>query len=110
MSKPKISLENHDELYEYYAKKKLSPTIVRISHFLLSQAFKPRVHYIDDSKEKIKETFARGGQFIMTSNHLSAADQYILGSIVRREEVLRPFMGNTVIPGKAPVFKIPVLR
>lgn len=110
MGKPKISLENYSEVYEYYAQKKLNPAVGRISHLLLSWVFKPEVVYEETAEDKVKEIFARGGQIILASNHKSAGDQYILGSIARRETALKPLVGNTVIPGKAPVFKIPLLR
>lgn len=51
-----------------------------------------------------------GARLLLSPNHLTDADQYVLISLVKREEVLNPFIGNSFMAAKAPLFTRPVYK
>lgn len=113
MKKPEVTLENHEEVYRYYAQYKQPRVGAYIGHKVMSWMFRPQVEYApgvqDALRDIIRNPNARG---ILAFNHLSDRDQYVVGAMAQRELVFRPMAGNTFIQSKEVLFHHPnpVLR
>jgi len=106
MSRPEVSLQNQDACYEFYEHHEQNQMFARFGHFVLSKMYRPIVTYDQDgaAEEAIREEFEENRRIALAPNHLTDADQYVLISLVRREKVLRPFIGNSFMPAKASLF------
>lgn len=110
MRRPKVTLENQEAVYDYYEKRKPVPANARFLHKLFGMLYRSHVSFADGAQEKIDSHFSQGGRFLLVANHKSASDQFVLASLAEREPVLHPLRANTVIPGKAPIFRVGIIR
>lgn len=110
MKRPKVSLENHKELYEFYQQHRQGQKSSKVLHSALSIAFKPRVHFADGAEQAIDQLFKAGRTVVLASNHIRAVDPCVIASLPIHQELFRPLLGNTFIPSKKSIQSIPVVR
>lgn len=112
MSRPEVSLENYEAVYNYYENHTQNLQFARFGHFVMSKIYAPEVSYAENgaAEEAIREEFNAGRRILITPNHLTEADQYVLISLVKREEVFNPFIGNSFMPAKASLFMQPAFK
>lgn len=112
MSRPEVSLQNYEPLYEFYEHYEQNQLFARLGHLILSQMYKPIVTYAEGgaAEEAIRNELDEDRRLALAANHLTKGDQYVLMSLVQREKVFRPFIGNSFMAAKAPLFKNPLLR
>jgi 1-acyl-sn-glycerol-3-phosphate acyltransferase len=110
MKRPAVELQNQEALYAYYAARMPHPPTGRFVHGVLGTVFHPQVSYDTGAEKAIDTHFAENGRVLLASNHVSAADPLVLAALAQREPVLRPLVGNVVIPAHAGLFKYRMLR
>lgn len=105
MSRPQISLENYEQVYEFYQDYEQNQRFAKLAHFVMGALFRPSVSFEDGSDgASVAEVFAENEQhIIIAANHLSNFDPPVLLSLAQREKALRPLIGHTSIPTKAPI-------
>ncbi len=110
MSRPDVSLENAGELYEYYAQHQQNPVFARfIAHPILGKVFRSRITLEEGAEDAIAEEVAANRRLIVSPNHLTANDQFVVVSVAQSVKALRPLRGNTFIPAKSSLFTQPGL-
>lgn len=107
--RPKVTLENSEEVYQFYTDYRPNKIANRLGHLGMSLAFRPRVSYDPGAPEAITEMLQSGTRILMAINHLRFIDQFTIASMAQREKVLRPMTGNTFIPAKKSLYN-PALR
>jgi 1-acyl-sn-glycerol-3-phosphate acyltransferase len=110
MGKPKVKLENYEQVYEYYRSYNPSELATKIGFWAMAKIAKPTVSYDKEAKDSILDLLSSGSRLIVTPNHLNNKDQYVICALARREEPLVPLIGNTVSYAKAELFKNSLVR
>jgi len=109
MSRPEVLLQNYDALYNFYEQYEQNQLFARFGHFVLGQMYKPQVSYAEDgfAQEAIRNELDEDRRLALAANHLTDADQYALMSLIQREKVFHPFIGNSFMAAKASLFTRP---
>lgn len=110
MSRPKIELSNHSEIYDYYRKHQQGPHVARFLHGTLGLVFRPKVGFDPNAEDKLSQVFAKGRTVVLASNHIKAVDPCVIAALPAREPALEPVAGTTFIPSKRSIFKNTVVR
>ncbi|WP_024794669.1 lysophospholipid acyltransferase family protein [Tomitella biformata] len=109
MGKPVVTLENQQDVYDYYLEHQQNRLTSKAAYAALSVRFRPRVSYADGAREAIEGLLAGGGSLIIAVNHLSDKDQYILAATAWRSP-LRSIIGRTRVLAKDELFADPKQR
>ncbi len=104
MNKPAVRQENYQELYEYYLSYQPNKYKSELGYLGMHLATRSRVHFQDDSKAQIEHHLKNGVQLILTPNHVSDFDQFVIAGLAHSQKVLRPLRGETIIPAKYDLF------
>lgn len=106
MSRPKVSLENYKELYDFYESHDQNPIFARhIAHPILGKVFRPNISSDGDGEalEAIKDELGHNRRLIVSQVHLTDLDQFVTVSLAQRVKELRSLRGNTFIPTKSSI-------
>lgn len=107
MKKPEVTLQNFEQVYDYYAQYRQPKVGAYIGHKAMSLAFRPSVQYSRGAQDKIQDIINSEGRLVVALNHLSDNDQYVVSAMALREKVFRPMVGNTFIQSKEALFHHP---
>lgn len=108
MKKPEVTLENYEQVYNYYADYQQPLAGARLGHRVMSLMFRPQVSYSPNAKDAIVDLINDSSKrTIIAVNHLTDNDQYVVASMAHREKAFRQMIGNTFIQGKEPLFHHP---
>ena len=110
MKKPSVTLENYNQVYDFYAHYRSPWLAYQIGHRAMAAVYRPDVHFAPGAQDVISGHFQSGTRLILASNHVNNQDQYIVAAMAQREKVLQPMRGNTFIPAKESLFQNPLLR
>lgn len=110
MSRPSVTLDNYREVYAYYQDHQQHLVAARLLHGTLSVAYHPQVSYADGAEEKIEGLLNVSRQLVLAANHTYWADPCVVATLPRTQTLLRPLLGTTFIPSKAPIFSNLILR
>ncbi len=110
MKRPEVVLENCEAVYDYYQDREPNENVAKFLHGVFGKIYRPDVTYDFGAPTVIEDHFADDKKVLMVANHITAADQFVLASIAKREECLNPLIAQTYIPGKAPIFRVPPIR
>ena len=104
MGRPRVSLDNADAVYEYYERHAQSRAYARLMHVLLSRVYRADITCDPGAEAAIDEGLRAGARLILSPNHTTADDQYVIVSLVQRLRALRPLRGTTFIPSEPSLF------
>ena len=108
MKKPEVTLENFEQVYDYYLDYQQPRWGARLGHWAMSKMFQPSVEYIAGAEDLIDESInSKDVRTVIIMNHLTDQDQYVISSMITDEEVFKPMIGNTFIQAKEPLFHHP---
>lgn len=110
MKKPPVTLENYETVYEYYRNYQPPRLAAKLGYRAMHMAFPANVHYARDAEAQIGGLLDEGVRLILSANHQSDNDQYVIAGLAHSQPVLRQLRGETFIPSKAPLFRSPALR
>lgn len=104
MKRPPVTLENYQEVYDFYDTYRPNKLGTWLLYAALGTAFAPHVVYADGTKEQIAETLDSNKSLVIVANHTRDVDPCVMASTLFRQPALRPMIGNTFIPAKSPIF------
>jgi len=104
MGRPRVSLDNSAAVYEYYERHEQNRAYARFMHALLSRVYRADITCDPGAEDAISDALHAGGRLILSPNHTTADDQYVVVSLARRLRALRPLRGNTFIPSEPSLF------
>lgn len=104
MRRPPVQVDNFDAVYAYYERHRQSRLYARTMHALLARVYRTDIVCEPGVDDAIDEALAAGARVIVSPNHTTADDQYVVVSIVQKLRSLRPLRGNTFIPAEPSLF------
>ena len=108
MSMPKLVPENHVAINEHFANFTPSERINRFGFAVMHAMCPNDMHYIGGSDQIIQEHLEAGGNVILAPYHQSNLDTPTTASI-GCEPPFQLLRGDTIIPAKASIFRLPIL-
>ena len=104
MTRPDVTLENYEAVYRYYEAHDQSRPFARLAHKLFARHFKVDLSVADGAEEAIREAIAAGTRLVISPNHITGDDQYVIVALVERLKALHPLRGKTFIPSEPSLF------
>ncbi|EME16648.1 lysophospholipid acyltransferase family protein [Rhodococcus triatomae] len=109
MTKPDVTLENSDAVYEYYLGHRQNRLLAKAAYATLAAKFRPRVRYANGARAAIRDLVRSDTPLVLSVNHLSEADPYTVAAAAWRSP-LRPVIGRTRVLAKDELFADSSLR
>ncbi len=107
MSRPKVHLTNYEAVYRFYETHEQNQAFARFAHKVFARVFRLDVTLDDGAEEAITEALATGTRLILSPNHITADDQYVIVAVAEKVKALRPLRGSTFIPAEPSLFSRP---
>lgn len=104
MARPKVELANYEAVYRYYETHKQNMAFARFAHFVLARVYRMDLTWDDGAPEAIAAAIQSGTRLIISPNHVTADDQYVIVAFAERLEALRPLRGKAFIPAEPSLF------
>lgn len=108
MSKPRVALENYQQLYDHYGSRRPNRLANRILHAALGAIIRPQVSFAAEAEEDVANLLASNVTLVLASNHVSNFDPPVIAAMAQRERVIRPMRGKTSVLSKNSLFKQPL--
>jgi 1-acyl-sn-glycerol-3-phosphate acyltransferase len=104
MRAPHVSLENVEQVNEYFSQVEPNKLLMHLLHFVMGRAVRAKTIFEGDAKQSINADLQDDRQIFMAQNHQDFFDQFVLASIIEREKVFNSMIGQIIIPGKSSEF------
>lgn len=104
MARPKVELSNQDAVYRFYEKHRQNRLFARFAHFVLARVYRCDLSCDEDAPEQIAAAIGDGTSLVVSPNHITADDQYVIVAFAQRLKELRPLRGRTFIPAEPSLF------
>lgn len=108
MVKPKITLDNYPQVYNYYGSHRPNLYVNKTLHALLGAAIRPQVSFALGTEKEIADLLQTHATIVLASNHVSNFDPPVIASMAQREDAMRPMRGQTSVLAKRSLFKQPL--
>lgn len=105
MARPTVDLFNYEAVYDFYEKHRQNRAFARFAHFLLNRVYRCDLSHDDDAPEAITEAVNAGTRLVISPNHVTADDQYVIVAFAEKLKALRPLRGRTFIPAEPSLFR-----
>ena len=110
MKRPDVQPSNYAAVYSFYKDYQPHAATAWTLYAALRGVFSPHVTYADGAEEMISDILAADRTLILAANHIRAVDPCVIAAAAAKSKPLRPLVGNTFIPSKAPIFQNTVVR
>lgn len=100
MSRPKVTLENQERVYEWYRHNGQRPGFAKLGHKAVAWFHRPEVRAGTGTDRVIQSLLATETRLVLVANHTSAKDVTVLPAVAWAYEPLRPIVGNARIVSK----------
>ncbi len=107
--RPRVVLENYEAVYAYYRRHEQNGAFARTAGAVLARVYRPTITCDDGATDAITEALARGARLVISPNHTTADDQYVIVALAQRLAALRPLRGRAFIPAEPSLFSRPGL-
>lgn len=104
MGRPTVKLENHEAVYAYYRGHEQSMVFAKTAGAVLARVYRPTITCDDGAEEAIAEALADGARVVISPNHTTADDQYVIVALAQRLPALRSIRGRAFIPAEPSLF------
>lgn len=104
MKRPAAEMTNYESVYRYYEAHEQNKAFARFAHLVFAKVFRLDLSTGPGVEDAIREGMANGTRFIVSPNHITGDDQYVIVSLAQHLKVLHPLRGNTFIPSEPSLF------
>ncbi|MEO9164584.1 MAG: 1-acyl-sn-glycerol-3-phosphate acyltransferase [Aquihabitans sp.] len=104
MKRPDVKLENYEAVYRYYEAHDQSRAFARLAHKLFARHFKVDLSVADGAEQAITDAIAAGTRLVISPNHITGDDQYVIVALVEHMKALHPLRASTFIPSEPSLF------
>lgn len=104
MARPKVELSNYETVYEFYENHRQNMPFARAAHFMFARVFRCDVTADEGAAEAITEAIDSGTRLILSPNHITGDDQYVIVAFAEAFKALRPLRGRAFIPSEPSLF------
>lgn len=105
MKRPAAELTNYESVYRYYEAHDQSMAFARFAHLVFGRVFRLDLSVDDGVDLAIRTALADDTRLILSPNHVTADDQYVIVSLAQQLASLRPLRGCTFIPAEPSLFR-----
>lgn len=106
MKRPKVSIENYDQVYSYFEQYRQPVRTTKLAYAVMDRVFHPTVLLAPGVDQELDDFRQNDTRQFMVFNHLSnKVDQFVAASIVRR--IVPEDVGRTRVIAKDSVFNDP---
>lgn len=109
MKRPDVKLENYETIYRYYEAHDQSRAFARLAHKLFARYFKVDLSVAAGAEQAIIDAVAVGTRLVISPNHITGDDQYVIVAFVERMKALHPLRARAFIPSEPSLFTRPGL-
>lgn len=102
-----MTLDGFEAVYDFYERHEQSRAFARSAHLLLSRVYRTSISGDEGVDEAIGAALRDGTRLVISPNHTTADDQYVIVAIVEKVKALRPLRGRTFIPTEPSLFTRP---
>ena len=104
MQRPHVGLDNSSTVYDFYRRHEQSRAFAWFAHRALARTYKVSITADDGAEAAIDEAITAGKRVIISPNHITADDQYVIVSTAETMKSLRPLRGRAFIPAEPSLF------
>ncbi len=105
MSKrPAVRLADHEALYRYYEAHEQNRAFARFAHVALNRYFKLDLSCDPGAEKALADALASGTRLVLSPNHITGDDQYVIVAAAEKLKALRPLRGKAFIPAEPSLF------
>ena len=104
MKRPDVKLENYEANYRYYETHDQSRAFARLAHKLFARYFKVDLSVSEGAERAITEAIESGTRLVISPNHITGDDQYVIVAFVEHMKALHPLRAQTFIPSEPSLF------
>jgi hypothetical protein len=104
MQRPHVGLDNFSTVYDFYRRHEQSRAFAWFAHRALARTYKVSITADDGAEAAIDEAITAGKRVIISPNHITADDQYVIVSTAETMKSLRPLRGRAFIPAEPSLF------
>ncbi len=104
MARPRVDLTNYEQVYRYYRDHRQNMAFARFAHLVFARVFRCEVTDDDGAAEAIRAAIDSGTRLIVSPNHITGDDQYVIVAFAQTYRPLRPLRGITFIPAEPSLF------
>ena len=104
MRRPRVRLEQYEAVYEYYRRHEQNKAFARVAGAVLARVYRPDITCDEGAEEAIADALANGARVVISPNHTTADDQYVIVAVAQRLAALRPIRGRAFIPAEPSLF------
>lgn len=108
-NRPDVTIENHQEVYEYYRDFTPNKRAAKLTYAALGAIAVPRVSFVNDAEAQLEHELDRDTAPLVIFNHLSFRDPLLLAGVVR-QTALRGKVGDIRAFAMDPLFHNPIAR
>jgi 1-acyl-sn-glycerol-3-phosphate acyltransferase len=102
-----VDLDHYEAVYDYYERHEQNRAFARAAHLVLSRVYRTSITADDGVDEAIGAALRAGTRLVISPNHTTADDQYVIVSMVHAVEALHPLRGRAFIPAEPSLFSRP---
>jgi 1-acyl-sn-glycerol-3-phosphate acyltransferase len=102
-----VELGNADRVYDYYEHHRQSRVYARLMHVVFARVYNADITCDPGAEAAIAEALDQGGRIIISPNHTTADDQYVVVSLAQKLRALHPLRGAAFIPAEPSLFTRP---
>lgn len=104
VKRPPVSLDTFEAVYDFYEPHEQSRVFARSAHLVLSRVYRTSTTSDEGVDAAIGDALRRGTRLVISPNHITADDQYVIVSMVQEVKALHPLRGRTFIPAEPSLF------
>lgn len=91
-------------MYRFYEGFDQPKWFARFAHLVFAKVFRLDLSIEDDADAEIRAALAAGTRLIVSPNHITGDDQYVIVSLAQHLKALHPLRANTFIPAEPSLF------
>jgi hypothetical protein len=99
-----VTLDQFEAVYDYYERHEQSRAFARFAHLVLSKVYRTDTTSDEGADDAIAELLRGGTRLVLSPNHITADDQYVIVSMVQDFPALHPLRARTFIPSEPSLF------
>lgn len=107
MKRPTVTLDDHEAVYDFYEPHEQSQAFARFGHLVLSQVYRTSITRDEGADDAIADALRAGTRIVISPNHTTADDQYVIVSMAEKVKALHPVRGRAFIPAEPSLFSRP---
>lgn len=104
MARPTVDLANYEAVYRFYESHRQNMAFARFAHVVFNRVFRSDLTCDEGAPEAITAAIDSGTRLMISPNHITGDDQYVIVAFAEKLKALRPLRGRAFIPAEPSLF------